>query len=67
MNGSEYEGEWIKDVQRRKGKETQIDGTKYDDHNQKGMQHGYGVYTWADESQLKGNWNQNKIIGYKIH
>jgi hypothetical protein len=31
------------------------------------MKHGYGVYTWADGSEFKGNWDQNKITGYGIY
>ena len=31
------------------------------------MKNGYGVYTWADGSEFKGNWEENKITGYGIY
>ena len=31
------------------------------------MKHGYGVYQWADGSEFKGNWEENKITGYGIY
>ena len=28
------------------------------------MKHGYGRYKWANGSNYKGNWDENKINGY---
>ena len=30
----------------------------------KGMKHGYGIYTWPDNSVFQGDWAENLITGY---
>ena len=53
-NVSMYDGEWLRDTQNGYGKETWVDGSRFEGYYKDGQKHDYGVYVWKKGNQYEG-------------
>ena len=67
VNGTEYEGYWLNDIQNDYGIEKWNNESIYFGKYLQGEKNGIGTYIWKDGNRYEGEFKNNKFNGYGIY